>query len=105
MDRNADLVRAFYHDVPVELRPKFDELVNHPLACPAHKMIDPAFSEVDSVYVYCEDDVCFLPADQRRVVDELKEMGVEFREVSLPSGHFPFLSMPEKLVDAIIDLA
>ena len=67
-------------------------------------MEHPANKEVDLVFVYCEEDRCVSAEDQRWIVGELKKTGVEFREGSVPSGHFPFISMPEKLLDTILGL-
>ena len=67
-------------------------------------MENPAYNEVDSIYVYCEDDQGVKADDQRWVVDNVKKAGFKFREGSVPSGHFPFISMPEKLLDTILEL-
>lgn len=68
-------------------------------------MKSPAYSEVNNVYIYCNEDGSFTLPAQKVVVDELKDLGIGFSEASLPSGHFPFLSMPEELIDKILELA
>lgn len=96
---------AFYHDVAKEHRPQLADLRKHPLACAQHTMKSPAYSEANNVYIYCDEDGAFSPSGQKELVDEMKGLGVEFSEASLPSGHFPFLSMPEQLIDKILELS
>lgn len=79
-------------------------LVKRPAACLAHVMKNPAYKEVDSVYVYCENDQAVKVDDQRWIVGELKKTGVAFREGSVTAGHFPFINMPERLLDTILEL-
>jgi hypothetical protein len=68
-------------------------------------MKSPAYRQVNNVYIYCGEDGSFTLPAQKVVVDELKDLGIEFSEASLPSGHFPFLSMPGELIDKILELA
>lgn len=55
-------------------------------------------------YVYCQQDQAFPYFAQQAMVDAIKAKGVAFQEVTLDSGHFPMLSMPDILADKIMQL-
>lgn len=98
------LVDSFYHDVPADQHQGLlDMLVKQPASAAAYVLKNPAYEEVDCIYVYCEDDRALRLPAQKRTVGRLRESGVKMKEVLLPSGHFPFLSMPDKLLDAILE--
>ena len=78
-------------------------LVKQPAATGAYIMRNPAYGEVDCVYIYCENDEAIRVTGQKRTVGRLRDSGADIKEVVLPSGHFPFLSMPEKLLDTILE--
>ena len=58
------------------------------------------FGRIPRVYVECTDDRALSIAMQRDMI--AKSPPVDVR--SLPASHSPFLSMPDKLADALADL-
>jgi pimeloyl-ACP methyl ester carboxylesterase len=52
-------------------------------------------------YITCEKDRALGPAAQQRMYEALPCQGV----YSLPAGHSPFLSMPERLAECLLDVA
>jgi len=70
--------------------------------CPAISYLMPLTNEawryVPSTYLYCENDAALSILVQR---DMVEKTGIEVGEVSCSAGHSPFLSMPEKVVEAV----
>ena len=89
---------AFYEDMEIqEAQPFVDALTYQGINEPA--MSPPKWPEIPLIYLKCERDRT-VPPDYQSIV--AREYGM--REVSIDSAHFPFVSMPEKLVE-IIDSA
>ena len=82
-----------------------DMLTKNPARTAQYVSKSPAYAEVNTVYVYCEQDAAVRMPAQKRVVEGLRGAGYEIKETTLPSGHFPFLSMPERCLDAILEVA
>src|SRR5262245_45934550 len=99
-DRVHDL---FYHDCPLadasntaaRLRPQ----ALAPLSTPIH-LTPERFGRVSRGYVECTEDRALVVEMQRDMIS--KSLPVIVRE--LPSGHSPFLSMPDRLSEVLIEL-
>jgi pimeloyl-ACP methyl ester carboxylesterase len=70
-----------------------------PPAGPAVELTDDNFGRVPRVYVECLDDRALSPSVQRRMYTLTPCEKV----YSLPSGHSPFLSMPDRLAACLLD--
>lgn len=77
-------------------------LVKHPKACSFYSPENTAYTEIDTTFVYCEKDMAFPQAAQRYMIMPLKDRGVKVDEEALPSGHFPSLSMPDRLAEIML---
>ncbi|KAK2596155.1 hypothetical protein QQS21_006432 [Conoideocrella luteorostrata] len=101
----VDAGPVFYPDLPKDQQQKWlSTLIKHPRQCSFHCPSKTAYSEIDVAFVYCKQDVAFPYFAQRAMVEVLKAKGVEFQEVTLDSGHFPMLSMPNVLSERILQL-
>ncbi|OAA68584.1 hypothetical protein SPI_00779 [Niveomyces insectorum RCEF 264] len=94
----------FYPDLSKEDQQKWvASHRKHPKECSFYAPKRTSYHEVDVAYVYCEQDNAFPIVAQRAMVDEIKKSGVTFREVTLDSGHFPTLSMPDVLAEKVLE--
>ena len=100
-----DPAEVFYNDVAD------DEVRRGAIALlapthPRNTFTDPVshfgYAGMPCAYVFCEKDVCIPLYYQQMFV---AASGVDMRTVSLDSGHSPFYSMPEKLVEVVEDMA
>jgi hypothetical protein len=57
-----------------------------------------AWQGISSTFLVCADDLGTPPALQRRQAERAD------RVVELPSGHHPFLSMPDAVADLVLSL-
>jgi len=55
-------------------------------------------------YLFCETDQAIPLKVQEMMVERVKDEGVFVKELRCSGGHSPFLSMPEKVVDVILDV-
>jgi hypothetical protein len=60
-----------------------------------------AWKEVPSTYILCTEDKAIAYETQLGIVERAKREGMLVRTEELEASHSPFLSMPEKVVDAI----
>jgi hypothetical protein len=96
----------FYPDLEEAEQQKWlSRFTKHPMACSEYKVRKPSYHEMDVAYVFCEQDYAVPISVQRAMIDGQAQQGVMFKEVTLDSGHFPMLSMPGTLVDAILQVA
>ncbi|KAL7950100.1 Alpha/beta hydrolase fold-1 [Trichoderma barbatum] len=101
-----DIGAIFYPDLPQEEQQKWlKTLKKHPKATSFYTPTNFAFTEIDTAFVYLEKDVAFPLFAQKTMVESIKEQGVNVQEETLPSGHFPSLSMPRELAQMVIKLA
>lgn len=100
--KELDCGSFFYSDLPKEEHRRWKNLLRScPVAIAAYVPRAKANLEIDTVYVYCENDLVLPLPLQRMLVDKVKELGVRVMEESLPAGHFPSLSMPGELARVI----
>jgi len=103
-----DIGDIFYPDLPKDEQKKvLQSLTNlHPKACSFWSPTHQSFVGIETAFVFCTKDRAFPYPAQMAMVDGLEEaFGIKIRKVTLESGHFPFLSMPETTATKIIDLA
>lgn len=95
-----------YPDIPKDEQEKWLKLtVNHPKSCSFHSPKSLSYMDIETVFIYCEKDVGFPYPAQIAVVQALKSQGAKIQEETLPSGHFPSLSMPDKLAEIVLKYA
>lgn len=63
------------------------------------------YTEIDTVFIYCEKDAAFPYPAQKAIIQAMKSQGLRIQEDSVPSGHFRSLSMPDKLADVVLKYA
>ncbi|CCF40602.1 hypothetical protein CH063_11126 [Colletotrichum higginsianum] len=95
----------FYSDVPKAEHEKWAGLwTATPAACSQYRTKSLAYKDIDTAYIHTEQDAVISAEAQRVLVGRVKDLGVEIREESLPSGHFPSLSMPKEFADLFVQL-
>lgn len=98
----ADAIRdIFYHDCPADVAAwAVRQLVPEPMlpVVTSVRITAGRFGRLPRAYIACEQDRSLSPECQRRMLAAMPCEPV----VSLDSSHSPFLSMPEKLVDALL---
>jgi hypothetical protein len=101
--QSYDIGAIFYPDIAKDEQHKWLKLlVKHPKAPSFYSPKNLSYTEIDTVFVYCEKDVAFPYIAQKAVIQAMKSQGLPIQEESLPSGHFPSLSMPNKLADVVL---
>jgi hypothetical protein len=101
--QSHDIGAVFYPDIPKDEHQRWLKLlVNHPKALSFYSPKNLSYTEIDTVFIYCEKDAAFPYLAQKDVIQAMKSQGLRIREESLPSGHFPSLSMPDKLADVVL---
>jgi hypothetical protein len=104
--QSFDIGNIFYPDLPKDEQQKWLKLlVKHPKVLSFREPKALSYTEIDTVFVYCEKDTAFPYPAQKSVILAMKSQGVLIREESLPSGHFPSLSMPDRLADVVLKYA
>ncbi|KAK0130469.1 hypothetical protein ONS96_000988 [Cadophora gregata f. sp. sojae] len=89
----------FYNDLsPEEQKRWVAELRPHPAVTNFSPLTNPGYNYVPCTYLFCENDQGLRLEKQKAIVEAA---GVKMREVTCGSGHSPFLSMPEKVVEVI----
>jgi pimeloyl-ACP methyl ester carboxylesterase len=91
--------RLFFNDVPAEQADRAIALLE-PFSCRAvaETLTAAAWHSVPSTYIVCDDDVA-VGAGQEIFATRATHVH------RLPSGHFPFLSVPSQLTDLIVKAA
>lgn len=107
----------FYHDVPESLASQYARVLGkQPMATFTTPVAHAGWRSVPSTYIYTTQDRSLPLAYQQFMAKRAKELASqdggsvkpfegEIGEVSLPSGHTPFLSMTEKMGEILIRAA
>ncbi|KAJ9416058.1 hypothetical protein FOXG_09538 [Fusarium oxysporum f. sp. lycopersici 4287] len=103
----TDPIHLFYHDLPEEeAQWAKNTMVAHgtdvqyaPINC--EKV---AWHVVPLTYIICEEDQGLLSFLQEGMIEKVEEQGVIVQKYRLPSSHSPFLSMPKKLADIVLEV-
>ncbi|KAF2002521.1 alpha/beta-hydrolase [Amniculicola lignicola CBS 123094] len=92
----------FYNDLPAPEQKKwFDLLQSHAFATKKSKSTAAAWTEYPCSYLICENDLAIPSFAQEGMVGGMKEMGVDVQVQRMKSGHSPFLSRPDEVVEWI----
>ncbi|WKU49051.1 alpha/beta fold hydrolase [Streptomyces sp. VNUA116] len=88
---------AFYSDVPAqEAEQALRRLTHQSLRTFCEPVTAVGWRDVPSTYILCEHDRALAPHDQERMAARAQSVH------RLPSGHSPFLSMPDRLADLLV---
>lgn len=83
-------------------------LSHHSIPALISPVMHGGYKHIPSTYVFCEKDAAIVLEAQKAVVARVEAVepvfGGGFKKVFLPSGHSPFLSMPDRIVE-IIEIA
>jgi hypothetical protein len=91
--------QRLYHDVPPAEQQRCITLLKpHPVLPMCNPLTYCAYKHHPVSYIFCEADQAVALEVQRAVAGWA---GVEMTTATLPSSHSPFLSMPEKLLEAV----
>ena len=94
----------FYHDCSsidaLEASKRLRPQALAPMSTPVHLSTE-RFGRIPRGYIACAEDRALSTELQRDMIS--KSLPVEVR--TLPSGHSPFFSMPDRLAAALIDLS
>ncbi|KAF2264250.1 alpha/beta-hydrolase [Lojkania enalia] len=92
----------FYNDLPAEAQQyHMSQLQSHSFGTKKAKSTGACWKEIPSWYLLCEDDQAVPAFAQGLMVDRVKEMGGDVLVERIKSGHSPFLSQPDYVVDWI----
>ncbi|KAK4443130.1 Alpha/Beta hydrolase protein [Podospora aff. communis PSN243] len=98
-----DIAGMWYNDLPPEERQRqLAQTVPHPKAGSFRRPEVVAYEDIPSTFVYCTLDNAFPYAVQQALVAAHKSKGVHVDEETVEAGHYPFLSVPEKLADVVL---
>lgn len=66
----------------------------------------PTYLDIPSFYLIAENDKIIRPEMQRSMVDVANELrGSPIMEYAIPTGHFPFISLPGMVVEVVRKVA
>lgn len=72
-----DIGAVFYPDIPTDEQQKWLKLlVNHPKALSFYSPKNLSYTEIDTVFIYCEKDVAFPYPAQKAVIQAMKSQGL-----------------------------
>ncbi|KAJ6441613.1 G-protein coupled receptor [Purpureocillium lavendulum] len=103
----VDPIARLYNDVSPEEAKWANELCvpfGHKVQYMPIKCERIAWRDIPLTYITCEDDQAIPAAVQDGMVDKVEQQGIKVRKYRLPASHSPFLSMPEKLVDIVVEV-
>lgn len=88
----------FYSDVDdKQAEEAISMLESHSANTMKTKLTRVAYVDIPSYYIFCEKDAALPIEFQKGMVTKAQEVyAVEFKSKGLPSGHSPFLNMPEE---------
>lgn len=97
--QEAACAQLFYNDVPAAKQQHWVSLLKpNPVVTMYNPVTYVAYKHHPASYIFCENDQAVPVELQKTMVDG---SGVEMLTETLTSGHSPFLSMPEKLLEAV----
>lgn len=97
----------FYNDLSEDdARESLKMLVTHQSAAHFTRTgcVKAAWRVIPTSYLICEGDTALLPPYQEGIIGRLKAEGVEVREFRCGGGHSPFLSMPDKVIEVVLEV-
>lgn len=101
-------LQYFFNDLPAdEAGEAAAALTLHPLRVPLEKIRcgAVAWRTVPVSYLICENDTAMPPAiAQQSMIDRVRKEGVEVRVFRCDGGHCPFLSVPDKVVEVVLEV-
>lgn len=72
----------------------------------AGKLTHAGYKDIPVSYLLCEEDLTIPPQNQRDGIELIeRESGKKVDVTRIKSGHCPVVSMPQKVVDWILDVA
>ncbi|KAF5624586.1 alpha beta hydrolase family domain protein [Fusarium sp. NRRL 52700] len=103
----TDPIHLFYHDLPEEeaqwakstMVAHGTDVQHAPINC--EKV---AWRVIPLTYIICEEDQGLLSFLQEGMIEKVEEQGVSVQKYRLPSSHSPFLSMPGKLANIVLEV-
>ncbi len=96
----------FYNDLDAAAQQKWiNELVLVPRATNYDPITHAAYIYHPVTYLFCEKDEALPIFVQKMMVDKVREHGVKIDEETCASGHSPYLSMPEKVLEVVDKVA
>lgn len=94
-----DPKNRFYNDLPPSEQEHWTSLLKpHPASAQTTALTNEAYLYVSTVYLFCENDQALPIFIQEGFV---KDAGVGIGVERCESGHSPFLSMPERVVEVV----
>lgn len=92
----------FYGDLPTKQAREMEALlVHHSLSALVEEVHHPTWKEIPPTYLRATLDQVLLLRWQDLQIKNVRDAGVEVTVESFESSHSPFLSMPEKIVEAV----
>lgn len=103
----VDGAKVFYHDVePTEREQAISQLLQSPASTQTTPITHLAYLHHPVSYLYCTEDQALPYVVQQMMVRNVcKQYGVSFAEHHLNASHSPFLSMPERVLEVVQQIA
>ncbi|KAI4594704.1 hypothetical protein KJ359_007507 [Pestalotiopsis sp. 9143b] len=103
----VDGAKVFYHDVePAEREQAISQLLQSPASTQTTPITHLAYLHHPVSYLYCTEDQALPYVVQQMMVRNVcKQYGVSFAEHHLNASHSPFLSMPERVLEVVQQIA
>ncbi|KAK0643700.1 Alpha/Beta hydrolase protein [Cercophora newfieldiana] len=99
-----DIGGKWYNDLPKDKQQRqLAQTIPHPKAGPFRRPEVVAYDKIPTTFVYCTEDNAFPYTVQRALVAAHKSNGIHVDEETVEAGHYPFLSVPEKLADVVLE--
>ncbi|KAE8154370.1 alpha/beta-hydrolase [Aspergillus avenaceus] len=102
-----DPVPVFYQDIPTSHTTVWvEKLTTQAKSAQLKPISREAYRNIPATYIVCEDDQAIPRELQEKMVADVKRrVGVEMQMERLPAGHSPFLSMPDRTAELLINLS
>jgi pimeloyl-ACP methyl ester carboxylesterase len=98
--------KTIFSDLPEdEAKYYMDQMSIHSTISFSGRLTHPAYKHVPVTYLLTAADKMFLPEYQRATIDAAERDGIVVRTVELDSGHTPMLSMPDEVVQVLLEAA
>ena len=92
----------FYSGLPEDEQLKwYAKIKTHAFAPLSSKATAASWQEIPTWYLLCENDNAIPPSAQGRMTDGVRALGGEIEVERIGSGHSPFLTHPDEVVNWI----
>ncbi|KAK1140974.1 hypothetical protein N8T08_009720 [Aspergillus melleus] len=97
---------SFYNDIPAEKAESLaKDNVTHNYGAAMGEMTHAPWKDIPCMYVHCLKDLAIMMGLQKSMVKDVLESGGQLVTKEMDSGHCPFLSRANELIDLVVSVA